>query len=972
MMLEDLVEQLLALPDSADQGELLRASLVELDEGETDALAEALLEKVIELQRSDLQRALETAKIIQQLSDLTGKPVHRATGLRAEAQVRVVGLGEYQQALPIYAEAKQIFQELGDEISQARIEVTRIWALASLGRYEEAIQAGEWAGEVLEKYSQWRSLAGLKNNLAMILNRRGKYVEAREMLDAARTAYLNLGEEGRPFLAKNELNRALVLSDLGHFEDSIQAGRKALQLADEYGQKAVAAVAQHNLGSIYSRLGRHNEALNLYAAARETHLELEQPHEAAICDLSSTDSLLELGRYNEILKVCQKIYSVLVAHGMRLEAAETIHNQARAYAKQKRYQEAIDSLGQARSLYEIENNQHWIALTDLDVAVLKQLHGEASESLEMAQQCDQCFMQLDLPVYAAQSKLIAAQAATSLDQYPHAADLVHEALSVAEKRDVPFIKYQGYQLLGRLSKAQGDCEDALCEYSRSITELERLKGNVITEYQADFLEDKQNVYEETVSIYLDLERDDEALAFAERAKSQALKELLAFQVDLGIRAKQAADEPLVAEIEALREQREQLLSYGRNLSAGYVESEHVNTLEIQNQALVKEDEITSLWHNLLLRNSEYERDVSLWEVHAETAQPYLDVNTALVEYFTIGDEVVLFLVTSGATDGKDSVRAYRLSTRLSKIERLLQNLRLNLHSVPRSVPDRMPELTRNIQGILEQLYSSLLAPVNDALVTYDHVIIVPHAVLHYLPFHALYDGESYIIEKWSISYLPGASFLSYFQEMTTSDDGVLSVGNSSNGDLPYAILEANMAAELFGGKSLLESGATIDRVCNEVMGKRLLHFACHGEFRPDNPLFSGLELSDGWLTTLEIFNLRLQASLVTLSACQTGRSVVGGGDELLGLMRAFLAAGAASLVLSQWAVEDRSTCLLMEEFYQQLVEGESKDKALQTAQLCFIHGQQGDETDSGEKISALYAHPYYWAPYFLIGDSGEL
>src|SRR6185503_18037582 len=94
---------------------------------------------------------------------------------------------------------------------------------------------------------------------------------------------------------------------------------------------------------------------------------------------------------------------------------------------------------------------------------------------------------------------------------------------------------------------------------------------------------------------------------------------------------------------------------------------------------------------------------------------------------------------------------------------------------------------------------------------------------------------------------------------------------------------------------------------------------------------------DGWLTTLSIFHLPLNASLVTLSACQTGRSVIGGGDELLGLMRAFLYAGAASLVLSLWAVEDRSTALLMETFYRKLAEGLSKRAALRYAQLQFIH-----------------------------------
>jgi CHAT domain-containing protein len=128
----------------------------------------------------------------------------------------------------------------------------------------------------------------------------------------------------------------------------------------------------------------------------------------------------------------------------------------------------------------------------------------------------------------------------------------------------------------------------------------------------------------------------------------------------------------------------------------------------------------------------------------------------------------------------------------------------------------------------------------------------------------------------------------------------------------------------------------------------------------DNPLFSGLALADGWLTTLDIFSLRLQASLVTLSACETGRSLVGGGDELLGLMRATLAAGAASLLASLWAVEDSSTATLMQGFYSRLAQGERKGEALRQAQRDFI------------EAGTSYAHPYFWAPFFLVGDAGPV
>ena len=112
----------------------------------------------------------------------------------------------------------------------------------------------------------------------------------------------------------------------------------------------------------------------------------------------------------------------------------------------------------------------------------------------------------------------------------------------------------------------------------------------------------------------------------------------------------------------------------------------------------------------------------------------------------------------------------------------------------------------------------------------------------------------------------------------------------------------------------------------------------------------------------------LRASLVTLSACQTGRNVVGGGDELLGLMRAFLSGGAASVVLTLWAVEDRSTAQIMESFYLQMSADRNKGEALRHAQLQFIR----KESDRVDVSSDYYAHPYFWAPFFLVGDAGPL
>ncbi len=132
----------------------------------------------------------------------------------------------------------------------------------------------------------------------------------------------------------------------------------------------------------------------------------------------------------------------------------------------------------------------------------------------------------------------------------------------------------------------------------------------------------------------------------------------------------------------------------------------------------------------------------------------------------------------------------------------------------------------------------------------------------------------------------------------------------------------------------------------------LIHLACHGQFRPDNPMFSSLHLADGWITVRDVCATRLNAELVTLSACETGVNQILPGEEILGLARGFLSAGAKSLVLSLWTVNDVATAGLMEDFYNNLQRGKSIPASLRVAQIDLI--KRGE-------------HPYFWSPFFVIG-----
>jgi CHAT domain-containing protein len=373
---------------------------------------------------------------------------------------------------------------------------------------------------------------------------------------------------------------------------------------------------------------------------------------------------------------------------------------------------------------------------------------------------------------------------------------------------------------------------------------------------------------------------------------------------------------------------------------------------IGEQVVALEREITAVWHKLLVRNAAYAQNADLWQMRTEPIQPHLPQDTALLEFFTVRDQLLVFVVS------QNGVEAVALDTNLKKIQQLLQLLWLNLRSfrsVPHSSLTRTEALTHNAQGILQKLYQLLLAPVRFQLDAYKKLMIVPHGALHYLPYHALFDGTDYLLQQFEVSYLPAASVLHYCQTNNALDGGLLAIGYSGNGQVPQTVAEAKTIAEAWSGHVLVEEEATLENLQEQAGNYKILHLATHGEFRPDNPLFSGLALANGWLTTLDIFNLRLRASLVTLSACETGRSLVGGGDELLGLMRAFLAAGASSLVSTYWAVEDKTTAVLMSSFYQALAENASKGAALRQAQLAHID-----------------QHPYFWAPFFLVGDTGLL
>lgn len=273
----------------------------------------------------------------------------------------------------------------------------------------------------------------------------------------------------------------------------------------------------------------------------------------------------------------------------------------------------------------------------------------------------------------------------------------------------------------------------------------------------------------------------------------------------------------------------------------------------------------------------------------------------------------------------------------------------------------------------QRLFGPLLEPILSWTNEGDIIWFVPHDVLHYLPLHAIKVEGRYLIERNPVCYSPSASIMKYCQNNRKGRrEKALILGDSrSDLPLPHARDEAFTVADIFNTTPYIGKQATKsllkERLQEDLDGLDVLHFSCHGYFHSDQALKSGIMLAPegddvtdaeagkgGNLTAEEIFGLSMRADIVTLSACESGVNENRPGDELIGLTRALVYAGAASVVVSLWKVSDLSTRYLMEHFYKELKRGINKAEALQQAQLRVM--QMGFE------------HLFFWAPFILVGD----
>jgi len=580
-----------------------------------------------------------------------------------------------------------------------------------------------------------------------------------------------------------------------------------------------------------------------------------------------------------------------------------------------------------------------------------------------------------------------AQAASLLEvgtAYRKAGDLRHaeesfrRALELAEKIENSALQAEGHFRLAALQSGEGRLNPALQEIQASIAIVESLRSNVLGDKLRNmFFASKRSYYELLIDILMKLDAlypgqyQEAALEASEGARSRGLLDLLAggnINVQKGI-------DP------SLKQREIELIASLSDLQIKLGKAKATEAAALENQLENIQTEMEELASQIRLKNRKYAEVRYPTPLHLKDIQAALDDRTALLQYFTAQDGTFLFVVTRQRLESHRLPPGEELASQVMAIRQMIQT--------------RGRRQLGRFEDLATRLYSELIGPAEVVLQKKDHLLIAPDGPLYLLPFEVLLTGSTpsrgqgygdlpYLLRRFSISYVPSASVLQGlrsgraplpegavakkfvgFADPVFSRDSKGEVSRGTGEEparqglerLNESGKEVQRIASLYPSRDvLLYTGALATKAnVQKVKAARQIDFATHGTLNETRPELSSLELTDGRLTVYEIFNLQLDADIITLSACDTGRGHEVSGEGIVGMNRAFFYAGARSLVVSLWPVADRSTSDLMYDFYRHLGKSEEKRDALRRAKLAMIQSDR-------------YAEPYYWAPLVLSGE----
>ncbi|XP_078362820.1 uncharacterized protein LOC144646972 [Oculina patagonica] len=886
------------------------------------------------LSLGDFRKAIDyyelDLKIAKQVGDKAGEG--RVYGNLGNA---LLSLGDFRKAIDYYELHLKIAKEVGDKAGEGGVYGNLGIAFRNLGDFRKAIDYYELdlkiAKEVGDKAGEGRAYGNLGNAFSNLSDFR-KAIDYYELdLKIAKQVGDKAGE------GKTYGNLGNALLSLGDFRKAIDYYELHLKIAKEVGDKAGEGGVYGNLGNAFSNLGDFRKAIDYY----ELHLKIAKEvgdkagEGRAYGNLGN--AFLSLGDFRKAIDYYE----------LRLKIAKQVGDKAGEGNTYGNLGNALLSLGDFRKAIDYYELHLKIAKQVGDKAGEGNTYGNLGNALlslgDFRKAID--YYELHLKIAkevgdkAGEAKAYGnlGIAFSNFGDFRKAIDYYELHLKIAKEVGDKAGEGSAYGNLGFSFESQGFLSKALEYYDRSVRLFNHVRSLLQSndEWKIGYRNEVDYAYTGLWRVLLKQGNMVEALLAAEKGRAQGLTDLMLFQ--FGIRESQSVSQ---------EEDEEQYLQLKRSIPSSTV-FQAFDSAKIHLWVLSKEGPVRV-------------RAKEIGETHS-----------------VLNDATAFFQSLI-----KNAFRKIRFCAEVRCENRSLDALRENRHKADDN-SDRENSQPFDLQEIsLSTLYNILFQPIAD-LVQGDELIIVPHGPLWLAPYAALMDADSkYLCELFRIRLIPSLTSLKLIADCPEdyhSRSGALLVGDpwveevtNSKGEkfldsLPFARKEVEMIGKILNVAPLIGKKATKREVLKGLSSVALVHIAAHGRMEtgeialtPDSQQASRIPTKeeDYILNMSDVLSVKVQARLVVLSCCHSGRGEIK-AEGVVGIARAFMGAGARSVLVSLWAIDDEATLEFMRSFYHHLVEGSSASESLN---LAMKHLRESDK----------YSDVKYWAPFVLIGDDVTL
>jgi CHAT domain-containing protein len=932
----------------------LQACLARRPDFVKPAIVEQLAEAVRQQVRVDVDEASRLAEAAFTIAGQLDDAASLGRGTRAKANACWYK-GDFRAAVEFFQTAVGHFEhaDMAEEIGRTLSGC--IQPLALLGLYDQALEAAERARAIFQRIDDpWR-LARLEINVANIHHRQDRFAEALASYERAYEQLLPHKDVEAMAVALHNIAVCLII--LNDFDRALETYRRTREVCEKNGMPLLAAQADYNVAYLYFLRGDYDAAIQGLRTTRERCRQNGDAHHAALCDLDQSEIYIELNLAEEAERMALEAEHQFESLGMALEASRSVVNQAIARHQQNDSARALGLFAKAAGIFDREHNEAWQALIRLYSALVLFETGESVPATLLCREALSFFHSSGLDRRAILCHLLLARLAYASDLLPEAREHCEAALRKLATVEAPLLSCDAHVFLGHLQRAAGETSEGYRSYQHARLDLETLRSSLQgEELKIAFMKNRLAVYENLVEICLEDKRRaalEEAFGYMEQAKSRSLVELV-----FGRGNPRPWPEADGAAGERIRALRQELNWYYRRIEIEQTRPEGISIAQINSlreQTRIRENELLRVIREMPRKSDSKTVLQATGSVTLEQIRSAFGREATLLEYFQVGQ----YMVAAVVTDQELTMARLGPVSEIASSIRMLEFQLSKLRSKQFGRREFEQPLMAATQSRLEELYQNVLAPVAGVLKG-RHLVVVPHGVLHYLPFHALWDGRRHLIDRFTISYAPSASIYAICHQRRANSSGdslLLGVQDKRASWIRQEI--QSVASVVPAPRVHMGRQATVEVLRTSGSSSRLIHIATHGMFRRDNPMFSSVRLGGSYLNMYDLYQLHLPVELLTLSGCGTGLSVVAAGDELLGLMRGLLSAGAQSLLLTLWDVHDRTTAEFMAAFYGCLQKYSDKAVAIREAML---------------DVRKRHSHPYYWAPFVLVGKavaSGE-